>query len=112
VGTRSYRRRSLLYGSMSALSREIVSRLGAGVVDAYLSENGASLDRAVALRFPGAELGLQSSINFKGKTGFWRFGRSAGHSESIVIRAACASGYGESGTADKPVPMTVEGVAT
>jgi hypothetical protein len=35
--------------------------------------------------FLGAELGLQSPIDFEGKTGFWQFDRSAGHSESIVI---------------------------
>jgi hypothetical protein len=65
----------------------------------------------VLCAFFGAELGLKSSIDFEGKTGFGQFDRSAGHSESIVIGAACASGYGESGTADKPVLKTVEGAA-
>jgi len=37
-------------------------------------------DRAVLCAFFGAELGLQSSIDFEGKTGFRQFDRSAGHS--------------------------------
>jgi hypothetical protein len=97
----------------SALSREIVSRLGAGVVDADLKHRKTALqfDRALLCAFFGAELGLKSSIDFEGKTGFRQFDRSAWHWESIVIGAACASGYGESGTADKSVPATVEGIA-
>ena len=89
-----------------------MSRLGGGVVDAYLKHGKTALQfrRAAFCTFPGAELGFQPSIDFEGKTGFWQFDRSAGHSESIVA-AACASGYGESGTADKPVPTNVEGVA-
>jgi hypothetical protein len=42
-------------------------------------------DRAVLFAFLGAELGLQSSVDFKRETGFWKFDRSAGHSESKVI---------------------------
>jgi hypothetical protein len=61
--------------------------------------------------FLGAELGLQSSIDFEGKTGFWQFDRSAGHSESMVIGCSVPSAYGESGTAGKSVPMAAEGVA-
>ena len=66
---------------------QIVSRLGGGVVDAYLKhrKTAPQFDRAVFCAFLGAELGLQSSIDFEGKTGFWQLDRSAGHSESIVI---------------------------
>jgi hypothetical protein len=87
--------------------------LGVGIVDAYLKHGKTALqfDRAAFCTFPGAELGLKSAVDFEGKTGFWQLDRSAGHSQSIVMAAACASGYGESGTADKPVPMIVEGVA-
>jgi hypothetical protein len=54
--------------------------LGTGVVDSDLKHRKAALqfDRAVFCAFFGAELGLQSSIDFEGKTGFWRFDRSAG----------------------------------
>src|SRR3984957_8096152 len=95
----------------SALSRQIVSRLGGGVVDADLKHRKPALqfDRAVFCAFLGAELGLQSSIDFEGKTGFWQFDRSAGHSESMVIGCSVPSGYGESGTAGKSVPMAAEG---
>jgi hypothetical protein len=50
--------------------------------------------------FLGAELGLQATINFEGKTRFGLFDRSAWHSKSVVMDA-CRSGYGESGMADK-----------
>src|SRR5882757_331785 len=97
----------------SAQSRQIVSWLGVGVVDSDLKHRKPAFQfgRAAFCTFPSAELGLQSAIDFKRKTGFWQLDRSAGHSQSIVMAAACASGYGESGTADKPVPMIVEGVA-
>jgi hypothetical protein len=97
----------------SALSREIVSRLGTGVVDAYLKHGKTALQfgRAAFCTFPGAELGLKSAVDFEGKTGFRQFGRSAGHSESIVVGSSLRIGYGESGSAGKPVPMIVEGVA-
>ena len=64
-----------------------MSRLGGGVVDADLKHRKTALqfDRAVLCAFLGAELGLQSTIDFEGKTRFGRFDRSAGHSESIVI---------------------------
>ena len=73
--------------NVSAQSRQLVPRLGGGVVDADLKHREPALqfDRAVLCAFFGGELGLQSSINFEGKTGFRHFDRSAGHSESIVI---------------------------
>jgi hypothetical protein len=57
------------------------------VVDADLKHRKPAFqfDRAVFCAFHGAELGLQSPIDFEGKTGFWQFDRSAVHSESIVI---------------------------
>ena len=81
------RRRPTSEARKSALSRQIVSRLGTGVVDAYLKHGKTALQfgRAAFCTFPGAELGFQPSIDFEGKTGFWQFDRSAGHSESIVI---------------------------
>jgi hypothetical protein len=87
--------------------------LGGGVVDADLKQRKPSLqfDCAVFRALLGAELGLQSPIDFEGKTGFWQFDRSAGHSESMVIGCSVPSRYDESGTADKPVPMAAEGVA-
>ena len=71
----------------SARSREIVSRLGTGVVDAYLKHGKTALQfgRAAFCTFPSAELGLRSAIDFKRKTGFWQLDRSAGHSQSIVM---------------------------
>jgi hypothetical protein len=87
--------------------------LGTGVVDTYLKQGKTVLQfgRAADCAFFGAELGLQSSIDFEGKTGFRQFGRSAWHSESIVVGSSLRIGYGESGLAGKPVPMIVEGVA-
>jgi hypothetical protein len=104
VGPRSYRRRLVLYGPL-ALSREIVSRLGTGVVDAYLKHGKTALQfgRPAFCTFPGAELGLRSAVDFEGKPGFRQFGRSAGHSESIVVGSSLRIGYGESGSAGKPV---------
>jgi hypothetical protein len=69
------------------LTGQIVSRLGAGVVDSDLKHRKPAFqfDRAAFCAFLGAELGLQSSIDFKRETGFWQFDRSAGHSESKVI---------------------------
>ena len=91
-----------------------MSRLGGGVVDAYLKHGKTALQfrRAAFCTFPGAELGFQPSIDFEGKTGFWQFDRSAGHSESKVIGGSVCTGYGESGTSDKPVLKIVEGVAS
>jgi len=57
--------------------------------------------------FLGAELGLQATINFEGKTRFGLFDRSARHSKSLVMEA-CRSGYGESGMADKAVLRTAK----
>ena len=64
---------------------QIVSRLGDGVVDAYLKHRKTAFQfgRAVLCAFFGAELGLESSIYFDGETGFWQFDRSTGHSESL-----------------------------
>jgi hypothetical protein len=59
--------------------------------------------------FLGAELGLQATINFEGKTRFGLFDRSARHSKSVVMEA-CRSGYGESGMAHKAVLGTVKSV--
>jgi hypothetical protein len=61
----------------------------------------------VLCAFLGAELRLQPSIDFEGETGFWRFDHSAGHSESTSLATTCALGYGESGTTDKTVPVTI-----
>ncbi len=89
-----------------------MSRLGGGVVDAYLKHRKTTLqfDCAVFCAFLGAELCLQSSIDFEGKTGFWQFARLTGHLESMVIGWCAPSSYGESGTDDKPVPVAAEGV--
>jgi hypothetical protein len=55
-----------------ALNWQVVSRLGARVVDAYLKHREAAFqfDRAALCAFLGAELGLQSPIYFDGETGF------------------------------------------
>ena len=113
-GGRGRRRRPLRSRERQQLTGQIVSRLGAGVVDADLKHRKTALqfDRAVLCAFFGAELGLKSSIDFEGKTGFRRFDRSAGHSESKVIGGSVCTGYGESGTSDKPVLKIVEGVAS
>ena len=90
----------LFWARQLVLSRQIVSRLRRGVVDEDLKhgETALQFNGAVLCAFLGAELRLQPSIDFEGETGFRRFDRSA---------AATASGYGESGTADKPVPMRI-----
>jgi hypothetical protein len=64
-----------------------MSRLGAGVVDAYLEHRKTALqfDRTMFCTFLRAELGLQPSVYLDGKTGFGQFDRSAGHSESVVF---------------------------
>ena len=66
-----------------------MSRLGAGIVDAYLEHRKAALqfDRTVFCAFPGAELGLQPSVYLDGKTEFRQFDRAAGHSKSVVVGA-------------------------
>jgi hypothetical protein len=71
----------------AGLDREIVSRLGGGVVDAYLKHWKTTLqfNRAVLSTFLGAELSLQATIDFEGETGFGQFDRLAGHSESVVV---------------------------
>src|SRR5260370_23720219 len=86
---------------------QIVSRLGGGVVDAYLKHRKTAFqfDRPVLGTFLGAELGLQATIDFEGKTGFGQFDCLAGHSVSVVVGSNCASGYGESGTTHKSVPQ-------
>src|ERR1700748_2554609 len=60
-----------------------MSRLGAGIVDAYLEHRKAALqfDRTVFCAFLGAELGLEPSVYLDGKTGFRQFDRAAGHSK-------------------------------
>ena len=66
-----------------------MSRLGAGIVDAYLEHRKAVLqfDRTVFCAFLGAELGLEPSVYLDGKTGFRQFDRAAGHSKSVVVGA-------------------------
>jgi hypothetical protein len=66
-----------------------MSRLGAGIVDAYLEHRKAALqfDRTVFCAFFGAELALEPSVDLDGKTGFGQFDRSAGHSKSVVVGA-------------------------
>ena len=85
-------------------TRQIVSRLGGGVVDAYLKHRKTAFqfDRPVLGTFLGAELGLQATIDFEGETGFGQFDCLAGHSVSVVV-GGMVSGYGESGMADKAV---------
>ena len=58
--------------------------------------------------FLGAELGLQATINFEGKTRFGLFDRSARHSKSVVMLAWSPIWLGESGMADKAVLRTVK----
>jgi hypothetical protein len=67
-----------------------VSRMGGGVIDTYLKHRKTTFqfDRAVLGTFLGAELGLQATINFEGKTRFGLFDRSARHSKSVVMRRA------------------------
>ena len=50
-----------------------------------IGKTALQFDRTLLGTFLGAELGLQSSVDFKRETGFWQFDRSAGHSESKVI---------------------------
>ena len=68
----------------SSLSRQIVSRLSAGVVDADLKHRKTALqfDRTLLGTFLGAELGLQATIDFKGETVFGQFTRADGHLEN------------------------------
>jgi hypothetical protein len=55
------------------LKEQIVSRLGGGIVDAYLKHRKTALqfDRAPFGTFLGAELGLQATIDFEKKPVFW-----------------------------------------
>lgn len=88
------------------LDRDIVSRLGGGVVDAYLKHRKTTFkfDRPVLGTFLGTELGFQATIDFEGETGFGQFDCLAGHSVSVDRwRHGVRSGYGESGMADKAV---------
>jgi hypothetical protein len=66
------------------LKRQIVSRLGGGIVDADLKHRKTALqfERTLLGTFPGAELGLQATIDFKGETVLGQFNRSDGHSEN------------------------------
>ena len=78
------RRRPTSEARKSALSRQIVSRLGAGVADAYLKHRKTAfqLDRTLLGTFLGAELGLQATIDFESETVFGEFNRPDGHSET------------------------------
>jgi hypothetical protein len=69
------------------LDRDIVSRLGAGVVDAYLKHRKTTFqfDRPVLGTFLGAELGLQATIDFECETGFGQFDCLAGHLVSMDV---------------------------
>ena len=69
------------------LKRQIVSRLGGGIVDAYLKHRKATLqfDRTLLGTFLSAELGLQATIDFESETVFGQFNRSDGHSETVVV---------------------------
>ena len=90
---------------------QIVSRLGRGVVDAYLKHRKTAFqfDRPVLGTFLGAELGFQATIDFEGETGFGQFDCLAGHSVSVDRwRHGVRSGYSESGMADKAVLRTVK----
>ena len=64
-----------------------MSRLGGGVVDAYLKHRKTAFqfDRPVLGTFLGAELGFQATIDFEGETGFGQFDCLAGHSVSVVV---------------------------
>jgi hypothetical protein len=63
-----------------------VSRLGGGIVDAYLMHRKTTFqfDRPLLGTFLGAELGLQATIDFESETVFGQFNRSDGHSETVV----------------------------
>jgi hypothetical protein len=54
------------------LKEQIVSRLGGGIVDAYLKHRKTALqfDRAPFGTFLGAELGLQATIDFESEARF------------------------------------------
>jgi hypothetical protein len=69
------------------LDRQIVSRLGGGIVDADLKHRKTALqfDRTLLGTFLGAELGLQATIDFESETVFGQFNRSDGHSETVVV---------------------------
>jgi hypothetical protein len=69
------------------LKRQIVSRLGGGIVDPYLKHRKTTFqfDRTPLGTFPGAELGLQATIDFESETVFGQFNRSDGHSETVVV---------------------------
>jgi hypothetical protein len=71
------------------LDREIVPRLSGGIIDTYLKHRKTTLqfDRSVLGTFPGAELGLQATIDFESETGFGQFDCLAGHSVSVVVGA-------------------------
>jgi hypothetical protein len=64
-----------------------VSRLGGGIVDAYLKHRKTTFqfDRTLLGTFLGAELGLQATIDFESETVFGQFNRSNGHSETVVV---------------------------
>jgi hypothetical protein len=64
-----------------------VSRLGGGIIDAYLKHRKTALqfDRTMLGTFLGAELGLQSTIDFESETVFGQFNRPVGHSETVFI---------------------------
>jgi hypothetical protein len=85
VGGRSGGGSSAAQGS--ELDRDIVSRLGGGVADAYLKrrKTAAQFDCAVLGTFLGAELGLKATIDFERETVFGQFNRSDGHSESVIV---------------------------
>ena len=63
-----------------------MSRLGGGI-DAYLEHRKTALQfgRALLGTFPGAELGLQATIDFESETVFRQFNRSDAHSETMVV---------------------------
>jgi hypothetical protein len=64
-----------------------VSRLGGGVVDAYLKHRKTTFqfDGTLLGTFLGAELGLQATIDFESETACGQFNRLGGHSETVVV---------------------------
>jgi hypothetical protein len=67
-----------------------VSRLGGGIVDAYLKHRKTTFqfDRTLLGTFLDAELGLQATVDFEGETVLGQFNRSDGHSETVVVSNA------------------------
>jgi hypothetical protein len=83
-------KRRTLVSKCPRLSRQLVPGVGVGVIDPYLKhwETALQFYRAELGAFLSGELGLHTSVDLDGKTGFGQLDRSGRHSNSFEVGVA------------------------